>query len=169
MSELILQEPFVSDCSEFIEAVSRSTHLHHPWVFPPRTKAEFEEYLQRYAQPDQVSYLIKKSGRIVGVINLNNMIRGLFQNAFLGFYVMADYAGQGYMSQALEMVIALAFGEHQLHRLEANIQPENIRSIRLVQRMGFRKEGISPRYLKIDGQWRDHERWALTAEETSSA
>jgi ribosomal-protein-alanine N-acetyltransferase len=69
------------------------------------------------------------------------------------------------MREGLALVIAHAFGRMKLHRLEANIQPGNIRSVRLVKRLGFKREGLSPRYLKIAGRWRDHERWALLAEE----
>jgi [ribosomal protein S5]-alanine N-acetyltransferase len=69
------------------------------------------------------------------------------------------------MSLGLELVLDRAFGELQLHRVEANIQPKNRRSIELVKRAGFRCEGLSPRYLKIAGRWRDHERWAITIED----
>ncbi len=69
------------------------------------------------------------------------------------------------MTAGVRAVISRAFGELRLHRLEANIQPDNEASRRLVQRLGFRLEGFSPRYLKIAGKWRDHERWALTLEQ----
>jgi [ribosomal protein S5]-alanine N-acetyltransferase len=71
----------------------------------------------------------------------------------------------GYMAQGLRAVVSHAFRRLRLHRLEANIQPENEASRRLIQRLGFRQEGLSPRYLKVAGRWRDHERWALTTEE----
>jgi len=74
------------------------------------------------------------------------------------------FAGEGYMSEGLRLVARHAFGKLGLHRLEANIQPGNRASIRLVRGGGFRREGFSPRYLKIFGRWRDHERWALTAD-----
>jgi ribosomal-protein-alanine N-acetyltransferase len=69
------------------------------------------------------------------------------------------------MTEGLRAVVSRAFGRLGLHRLEANIQPGNYKSRRLVERLGFRLEGFSPRYLKIAGKWRDHERWAITAEE----
>lgn len=103
---------------------------------------------------------------VVGVFNLSQIFRKGFQNAYLGFYGNAEFAGQGFMTEALRLTVSFAFSELQLHRLEANIQPENTRSIALVRRVGFRKEGFSPRYLRIGGQWRDHERWALLADGT---
>jgi [ribosomal protein S5]-alanine N-acetyltransferase len=88
-----------------------------------------------------------------------------FQNTYLGYYVDADYAGQGLMLEGLRLAIDHAFHKLDLHRIEANIQPENIPSINLVRRLGFTKEGFSRRYLKINERWCDHERWALTSED----
>jgi ribosomal-protein-alanine N-acetyltransferase len=87
-------------------------------------------------------------------------VLGVFRSAYLGFYGMADYAGQGLMTAAVDQACGYAFSDLGLHRLEANIQPENRKSIALVGRCGFQKEGFSPRYLYIDGAWADHERWA---------
>ena len=103
---------------------------------------------------------------MVGVINVSQIFRGPFRSAYLGFYAFAPHAGDGYMTEGLGLVLRHAFGPMKLHRLEANIQPANGRSIALVKRCGFRLEGFSPRYLKIGGRWRDHERWAILAEET---
>ena len=90
---------------------------------------------------------------------------GSFQSAYLGFYANKRFAGQGLMSRGLRLVIREAFTQMGLHRLEANIQPDNASSIRLVKMNYFRKEGFSPRYLHINGEWRDHERWAITVED----
>jgi len=102
---------------------------------------------------------------LLGAINLSEIVRGKFQSGYLGYYIGAAHAGQGYMTEALQLMLAVAFRRLRLHRVEANIQPNNDASIRLVKRAGFRREGYSPRYLKIAGQWRDHERWALLAED----
>ena len=99
------------------------------------------------------------------MVNVNCIVRGLFQSAYLGYYVGAAFAGRGYMAEGLALVVRHAFSEMGLHRLEANIQPDNAASIALARRCGFRKEGFSPRYLRISGEWRDHERWALLADE----
>ena len=91
--------------------------------------------------------------------------RGRFCSGYLGYYALVPHNGQGHMKRGLRAVISEAFEKHGLHRLEANIQPDNEMSRGLVQRLGFRLEGFSPRYLKIAGRWCDHERWAITAEE----
>jgi ribosomal-protein-alanine N-acetyltransferase len=99
--------------------------------------------------------------RIAGVVNISNMVFGAFQSAYLGYYVFAEHAGQGLMREGLQAVVGHAFKTLKLHRLEANIQPDNRRSLQLVQSCGFQREGFSPAYLKIGGRWRDHERWAV--------
>ena len=92
-------------------------------------------------------------------------MRGSLCSAYLGYYAFAPHNGQGLMLEGLTLVIKQAFHRLRLHRLEANVQPGNRASIRLVRRLGFRREGFSPRYLKVRGRWRDHERWALLADE----
>jgi ribosomal-protein-alanine N-acetyltransferase len=152
--------------SRFLEAVARSSELHSPWVSPPRTADALEEFLKRRADGRHISYVaLNESAELVGCINLNDIVRGGFESAYLGFYAFVPFAGQGLMRQAMQLVLAEAFTTLGLHRLEANIQPGNERSKGLVRSLGFRYEGYSPRYLKIDGEWRDHERYALTLEE----
>ena len=106
-----------------------------------------------------------EDGAIAGYININEIVRGVFQSGYLGYAAVARYAGQGYMREGLELVLARAFTELGLHRLEANIQPGNSASIALVRGAGFVHEGFSERYLKIGGRWRDHERWAIRVEQ----
>jgi len=150
----------------FLKAVRRSQSLHGSWVSPPSTSAAYARYLQRLRQPNQVGYFVfDNSDQLVGVINISEIVRGAFCSAYLGYFALAPHAKRGYMTAGLAAALDRAFKVLKLHRVEANIQPENIASVRLVKRLGFRREGHSPRYLKIAGRWRDHDRWALTAEE----
>ncbi len=166
MSTITLRELKVDDKEAFLKATVDSQSLHHPWVTPPRTSQQFDEYWQRFQQSNQKSYLAcDASGTIVGVFNVSEIVRGAFQNAFLGFYGVRGFSGKGYMSRGLKLVQKKVFEELALHRLEANIQPENTRSIQLVKKSGFRYEGFSPRYLKINNEWRGHEHWAITSED----
>ena len=104
-------------------------------------------------------------GAIVGYFGLGQIVYGAFRNAYLGYYALEPFAGQGFMREGLELVLKYAFGDLRLHRVEASIQPENERSIALVRGAGFRREGLALRYLKIGGRWRDHEHWAITVED----
>jgi ribosomal-protein-alanine N-acetyltransferase len=158
------------DRDEFLELVRASRRLHLPWTAPPSDRAAFARYLERNTSPDFEALLACRmaDGRIVGAFNLSQIFHGLFRNAYLGHWVGEPFAGQGYMSEGLRLTLRRAFGPLKLHRLEANIQPGNAPSIALVKRAGFRLEGFSPRYLKINGRWRDHERWAITSEDLRS-
>jgi len=161
-----LQKPSGRRRAEFLAAVARSKKLHGPWVYPPATPEAFDAYLKRLRGATHLSYwVVAEDGALAGVVNVNEIVRGSFCSAYLGYYAFAPYSGRGYMTRGLAAVVSAAFSKHGLHRLEANIQPGNDASRALVQRLGFRLEGFSPRYLKIAGRWRDHERWAMTAEE----
>jgi [ribosomal protein S5]-alanine N-acetyltransferase len=103
-------------------------------------------------------------GAIVGFFNISEIIRGGLQSAFVGYGAVAAHARQGHMREGLQLVLACAFDQLGLHRLEANIQPGNQASIALVKGAGFVREGFSERYLLIEGRWRDHERWAISSE-----
>jgi len=153
------------DEAEFIAAARRSRALHAPWVAPAATPATFDAYLARMSQPDQNAFTVRRTdtNALIGVITISNVVMGPFRSAYTGYYAFAPHAGQGYMREGLHAVVRHAFGVMKLHRLEANIQPGNRASIALAKACGFRKEGFSPRYLKIGGRWRDHERWAIIA------
>ena len=102
------------------------------------------------------------TSRLVGSIGLSQIARGPFQNAMLGYAVDADCQGQGLMREALQAVIAHAFSPAvHLHRIQANVRPENVRSVALLQRLGFEDEGLAREYLFINGAWRDHRMFAL--------
>lgn len=162
----ILVEPSRRRRAEFLAAVRRSRKLHGQWVSAPRTVEKFDEYLKRLRKGTHLSYWVcTERGELAGVFNINEIVRGRFCSGYLGYYAFAPHDSRGYMTKGLAAVLSEAFGHQRLHRLEANIQPENEASRRLVQNLGFRLEGFSQRYLKIAGRWRDHERWAITAEE----
>lgn len=144
-----------------------SRRLHRPWLTAPTTDAAFDMLLLR-VRDDRYEPLLacrRDDGAIVGFFNIGEIVRGPFQSAYVGYGAVAAHAGCGYMTEGLELVLARAFEELRLHRLEANIQPDNRPSIALVTRCGFVREGFSERYLKIGGRWRDHERWAIRAEQ----
>jgi ribosomal-protein-alanine N-acetyltransferase len=162
----LLEVPSARRRTEFLAAVARSRRLHQGLVSPPRTAKAFAAYLRRSRRPDHKSYWVHTStGELAGVVNLSEIARGSFQSAYLGYYAFSPHGRQGHMMRGLRAALREAFRTLRLHRLEANIQPGNVASLRLVRRLGFRREGYSPRYLKISGRWRDHERWALTIED----
>jgi ribosomal-protein-alanine N-acetyltransferase len=154
-----------ADGAEFVAAARASKHLHAPWVAPPLTLADYRAKLQRTQAPVNYGFGIRRldSGALVGYVGVTNVVRGNFLSAYLGYYAFAGHERQGLMTEGLTLVARHAFGALGLHRLEANIQPDNGPSLALVRSCGFAKEGYSPRYLKIGGRWRDHERWALLA------
>jgi [ribosomal protein S5]-alanine N-acetyltransferase len=163
---VLVRAPTPHDRAAYLDAMRSSRRLHGRWV-PPASDESFDRLLkcvedERY-EPGLVCRIA--DGAIVGFINVNEIVRGLFQSGYLGYAAVAAYAGQGYMREGLEVVMARAFTELGLHRLEANIQPANQASIALVRGAGFVKEGFSERYLKIGGRWRDHERWAIRVEQ----
>ncbi len=162
-ARVLIRAPELADQAEFLAQMRASEHLHRPWIFPPTTAAAFDEYLRRMATDDHCGFLVceRETGRIAGVININNIVRSAFLSATLGYYAVAGLGGRGYMREGLALVTDHAFRALHLHRVEANIQPANERSKALVRASGFRLEGLSPEYLFIDGAWRDHERWTL--------
>jgi ribosomal-protein-alanine N-acetyltransferase len=164
---VLFRTPAADNAEELIQLNLASTRLHQGLVSPPKNKVQFEAYLERCRAIDYAGFLICRieDKAIIGVINLSQIFRGAFQNAYLGYYIGEAFAGQGYMTEALDLMLRHAFLKLRLHRIEANIQPENIASIALVKRAGFSLEGYSRRYLKICGKWRDHERWALLTED----
>ncbi len=170
-----LRAPLASDAAEFLAAAKASRTLHGAWVQAPATRARYLAFVRRFGglaghDPLAVThagFLVCRceDDAIVGAFNIGEIVRGLFQSAYLGYYAFAPHAGAGYMSEGLELVLHVAFRVLKLHRLEANVQPTNRRSLALVRRAGFVREGYSRRYVRVAGQWRDHVRMALLVEE----
>ena len=132
-----------------------------------KTRKDFDVFLERAAKEENECFLICRAEdkAIAGIINLSQIFRGAFQNAYLGYALGANFVGQGLMTEAVRLILRFAFNDLKLHRIEANVQPNNAASIKVLQHGGFTKEGLSLRYLKIGGRWRDHERWAIIAED----
>jgi len=150
---------------ELLEGVRKSRSFHRPWMAPPSTPERFRSFVKAaHSNTRRTFFVLDAKRQLVGVITVSEIVRGFFQSAYLSYFALAPHHGSGQMSAGLCAVLKLAFGELRLHRVEANIQPSNTRSIALVRRAGFTLEGYSKRYLKIGGRWRDHERWALTKE-----
>lgn len=163
---IVIRAPVADDAAEFLAACHRSRVLHASWVGTVKTPEEFQAWLARMAPPVNYPFLICRAdtGGMVGVVNISNIVCGSFHSGYLGYYAFAGNERQGLMREGLQAVVRHAFKTLKLHRLEANIQPANKPSLKLVKACGFRKEGFSPRYLKIFGRWRDHERWAILAD-----
>jgi ribosomal-protein-alanine N-acetyltransferase len=151
----------------FLAMVAASRSLHAPWTYPPADPTAFRALVARGGSDDFVSLAgwCTDDRTLVAMVNLSQIVRGSFQSCYCGFYANAATAGKGLTRETLELSLRYAFTTQGLHRIEANVQPSNAASLRLVRRVGFRREGYSPRYLHIDGAWRDHERFAITAEE----
>ncbi|MFD7924122.1 GNAT family N-acetyltransferase [Streptomyces sp. NPDC059740] len=156
-----------ADGEEFTTHVRASRALHHPWLAPPADEETYRAYFANLQEPAREGFLVCEpaaDGRIAGYVTINNIVHGAFRCGAVGYGAFAHAAGRGLMSEGLGLVVRYAFGPLGLHRLEANIQPDNAPSLALVRRLGFRLEGFSPDFLLVDGDWRDHERWAITAE-----
>ncbi|WP_426242241.1 GNAT family N-acetyltransferase [Nocardioides sp. LHG3406-4] len=110
-------------------------------------------------------FAIEVDGRFVGQVTVNNIVRGSAQFASIGYWIDEAVAGRGLMPQAVAMVIDHCFLTAGLHRIEICIRPENTNSLRVVEKLGLREVGYAPRFLHIDGDWRDHRIYAVTVEE----
>ena len=164
---VVLVKPLkAEDENAFMQGLRLSRDLFKPWVQVPLSRKAFQHYvLEMNTTDDRAWAVIRKDTReLAGVIELRDIFYGDFKNAYLIYYAFAPHLRQGLMRQAVEQVVAIAFKRLKLHRLEANVQPDNLASIALLKSCGFHKEGFSPRFLKKNGQWRDHERWALLAD-----
>ena len=166
-ARVYLRAPVPADQAEFLALMRASRAFHRPWATAPTDEERFGAYLADQQRPDFEAMLLCRTEdhAILGFFNLSQITRRSLQSAYLGYAVGKPFAGQGYMREGIELVLRRAFLTLRLHRVEANIQPGNRASIALAHGAGFRREGFSPRYLKIGGRWRDHERWAILADE----
>ena len=110
-------------------------------------------------------FAIEVDGRFAGQVTVNNIVRGSAQFASVGYWIDQEYAGRGVMPRAVAMVIDHCLSAAGLHRIEVAIRPENSNSLRVVEKLGLREIGYAPKFLHIDGAWRDHRIYAVTTEE----
>lgn len=161
------------DRVELMRVKRASRAFHEPWEpEPPHGQSwygerAFRRMLETTNTDTTQRHVVCRAsdGAIVGMVSLSQIFRGPFNNAVMGYWTGAEFANQGFGSAGVRLVLRRAFGALRLHRVEANIMPENVASLALVRRVGFREEGRSPKYLQIAGDYRDHTRWAMTVED----
>ena len=165
--KVFLRPPAGSDFEELADLYRSSKSHFAGFASSHYDRAKFDAMLIDSAKDTNAYFLICRidDEKIAGTINLSQIFYKGFQNAYLGYQLFAGFTGNGFMADAVSLVLHHAFAELGLHRVEANVQPENKPSIAVLRRNGFAKEGFSRRYLKINGRWRDHERWAILKED----
>ena len=132
----------------------------------PRSYASMVRQLRREARDGrQLPFVVEYQGRFVGQLTISNIVRGSAQFASVGYWIDQAYAGRGIIPRAVAMAVDHCFGPVGLHRVEVAIRPENVSSLRVVEKLGIREVGFAPRFLHIDGEWRDHRIFAITREE----
>jgi len=170
---VFLRAPAAADRRVLLRVRRESERFLRPWEpVPPRGTAWagprwFASLLAKARSDDADAALVCRAedGEPMGVIALSAIVRGAFHSGYLSYWIGERFARNGYMAEAGGLYLRRVFRALDLHRVEANLRPENEPSRALARRLGFRLEGSSPRYLKIAGRSCDHERWALLAEE----
>lgn len=165
--KVFLRHPKMDDFQELTKLSKASVRFHKGLANPPKDKESFISYFTKNERPENECFLICQTSdnAIAGAINLSQIFRGDFQSCYAGYYLGEEFSGKGLMTETIELIVKYAFEELKIHRIEANIQPHNLASIAVVKKNGFTKEGFSRKYVKIDGDWRDHERWAIIYED----
>ncbi|MGZ4446130.1 MAG: GNAT family N-acetyltransferase [Nocardioides sp.] len=164
------------DARAWREARERNAAWLAPWdaTVPPGADARPTTFralvrrLNRLArQGTTYPFAVEVDGRFAGQVTVNNIVRGSAQFASVGYWLDREVAGRGVMPTAVALVIDHCFTAARLHRIEVAIRPENSNSLRVVEKLGLREVGYAPRFLHIDGAWRDHRIFAVTREECS--
>jgi ribosomal-protein-alanine N-acetyltransferase len=172
--EVTLRPLTYRDARAWRSARRRNAAWLGPWdaTVPPGSEARPSSFrslvwrLNRQARAGTTyPFAIEVDGRFVGQVTVNNIVRGSAQFASVGYWLDQEYAGRGVMPRAVALVIDHCFFTAGLHRIEIAIRPENSNSLRVVEKLGLREIGYAPRYLHIDGAWRDHRLYAVTVEE----
>ena len=165
------------DCAAWVEARQRNQDWLTPWEGVPEAQpwaswadrhspAVYAAMLRSFRRETRagrlLAFAVTFEGQLVGQVTVGTIVRGAFEGATVGYWIDGAVAGRGIMPVALALVLDHCFGPVGLHRVEANVRPENAASQRVLDKLGFRPEGLQQRYLHIDGAWRDHARYALT-------
>ncbi len=168
-----LRTPMPADYAEWTTLRDQSRDFLTPWepIWPADdlTRSAYRRRLRRYAEDIRADLAYAffvfraEDNALVGGLTLANIRRGVAQAGSIGYWMGAPFAGRGYMSDAVRALIPFAFGALRLHRLEAACIPTNAASVRLLERLGFRREGLARQYLCINGVWEDHLLYALLA------
>jgi ribosomal-protein-alanine N-acetyltransferase len=179
---LVLRAPKTSDVGE-LRRLLRHNHAHlAPWNPLPRsdedptslTEVTSSVLAQRrdWKLGRAFSFLVTsraEPSRLLGKIALTGILRGAFHGAYLGYWIDVDHQGAGICTEGIRAVLDFAFGPAGLHRVQAAIMPSNPKSLRVIEKLGFRREGYAERYLHIAGKWEDHLLFAHTSEEHAAA
>jgi [ribosomal protein S5]-alanine N-acetyltransferase len=174
-----LRPPRLRDHSEWARLRGSSRGFLEPWepswawdeLERPAWRQRLARYRRDYAQGTGMTYFVveNEGGRITGGISMGNIRRGVSQSAQIGYWMGEQHAGKGYMGAAIAMLLDHAFVAMRLNRIEAACIPRNERSIRVLEKAGFRREGLLRSYLRINGTWQDHFLYAITADEYARA
>jgi ribosomal-protein-alanine N-acetyltransferase len=163
-----------SDAAAWRSARQKNVHWLSPWdaTVPPGGEGRpttFRALVSRLTRAARKGttypFVIEVDGRFAGQVSVNNIVRGSAQFASIGYWIDKAYAGRGVVPRAVAMVVDHCFFTAGLHRVEICIRPENTNSLRVVEKLGVREVGYAPRFLHIDGEWRDHRIFAITKEE----
>lgn len=128
-------------------------------------KRQLKLLRDQYKDNQGIPFVIEFGGDVIGQLNVANLVYGSVSSAVIGYWVIPEVAGRGITPMAVAMVCDYLFDSLELHRVEIDIRPENLASLRVVEKLGFRFEGTKERYIHINGAWRDHYIFAMTSEE----
>ena len=171
---LLLRAPMMSDYSQWSELREQSRTFLTPWepIWPSDdlTRSGFRRRLRRYVEDvaEDRAYpfvILREDDAIVGGVTLANVRRGIVQAGTIGYWIGQSFAGRGYMTSALRVLLPTLFGELNLHRVEAACIPGNFPSVKVLEKCGFAREGLARRYLCINGVWQDHYLYGLLDED----
>ena len=172
-ARVFLRRPRASDEVAWVALRTRNRRFLERWE--PRSTdgidrfsaAGYRALLKRSRSPNRLVGFVclRDTGELIGMVTLNEIVRGAFQSATMGYWIGREYARQGLMTEAVGLMLGHAFATLKLHRVEANMIPRNTPSRRLARASGMRYEGTAKRYLQIAGKWQDHQRWAITLED----